>query len=455
MQIHKLLKHSRQHKFATGFTLVELLISSFIGVLIIGAAGYGMMNLLRNNRTATAQIQKRTEFNRATEFISDEMRRADTIDVDPTTAFAAVPSPPANAQPVLALNIPGVTNPAVAGVDSPIIYFVSSPSNGDSSVWNGPRVIYRYGPPLDTNGSFSDGANWAKEPLVDGITADSVTPNCDNGWTASPSSGATGFYACIQPTADDATLGETAKIFAIGKLDDGNYNSENYQASTQVFTRAEAENLDGVNPDETFNAACNFDTGALVCPGGGSRTYTVGDLASSMACTPEGDLWKIYVEAYYLNNSGTEVVLGNNNAGSFSFVTDQEPLFRLKPDKANSPAACSGANAFISSDQPGGIQNHEFVSSADTAQFKQLEDADVIDPSLENSYIDANGNPQLSAKDFFADPGNDLIDPYDNTKINLEDNRYVISFEIGQTNPNVNGGGFDTNDHILSITVTQ
>ena len=207
--------NSNKNKQNSGFTLVELLISSFMGILIIGAAGFGLTHLLRGSRSNTAQVNKRTEFNRATEFISDEMRRADYIDVDPSSALTnAGITTPANTQAVLAINIPGVNDP--------IIYYVSDPASGDASIWNGPRVIYRYGPALNADGTFSTAAWSAPEPLVDGISADAVTTACDAGWTASPSSSAVGFYACILPGTDDpdtasideSQRGETAKIFA-------------------------------------------------------------------------------------------------------------------------------------------------------------------------------------------------------------------------------------------------
>lgn len=480
MQVNKLLKLSRKHKYAAGFTLVELLISAFIGVLVIGAAGYGLMNLLRNNRSSTAQIEKRSEFNRAVDFISDEMRRADTIEVDPTTAFAAVPSPPANAQPVLAINIPGVTNPAVSGVDSPIVYFVSEPSSGDASVWNGPRVIYRFGPPSDANGNFTNGA-WGIEPLVDGISADTVTTSCDTGWTASPSTSAIGFYACILPTTDDNTIGETAKLFAIGKLDDANSNSDNYQASTQVFARAEEENLDGENPDESFNAVCSFSGGALVCPGSNPNdppptlTYDVDRLSDSFACKPDGTKWKVNVTAYFIDpNDGSEqyfdlIDSNGNTTGSNSenvdlattnlaFTTDQNPLFRVTPDTANS-SGCDSANdddVFTSNQQ-----NHNPISSNNPDQFLVLGDADIIPDNLKNSAYEVSDTSdtdkaQKGALAILEE--NNLIDPVENNKVNTGQD-FLVAFEIGQTPPDPTDPddpkrpGYDFQDQMFKINV--
>lgn len=466
MIANKYLKLLRQHKRSSGFTLVELLVSSVIGILVIGAAGYGMMNLLRYSRGNTAQSQKRTEFNRALEFISDEMRQADTIDVDPTTAFGTASgsggaiTPPPNAQPVLSLNIPDLSEP--------VIYFVSSPSSGDASVWNGPRVIYRYGPTIDSNGNLDD-SSWTVEPLVDGISADTVTPSCGS-LTASPSSSPVGFYACIQPIAatddpdtpiNETEKGETAKLFAIGKLDDANSASDNYQADSQVYTRAEEEDLSGVDPDKTYDGRCIFGSGgALICPpgsGGGSRTYSIERVSDSFACKEDGTKWKVKVTAYYIDAGGTEQYFnladGSGNSQnvdlsttSLNFVTDQNPRFRVTPDTSNSPGCSSGDPAVFTS----AIQNQSSVDSSNTNQFKLLEDADIIPAQLKYAAYTTSdpANTQQSALEILNNES--LIDPNQDNKVNTG-NDYLVAFEIGQTDSTK--PGYDFQDQMFLINV--
>lgn len=450
MQIQKLLKYSpkrKKYKSNNGFTLVELLISSVIGVLVIGAAGYGLMNLLRNSRSSTAQIQQRNDLNRAIEFVSDEMKRAETIEVDPSDNLTGVtiPTNGTAADAVLALNIPGIPDNTD---DTPIVYFLSSPPDDD--IWQGPKVIYRYGPPLDEDGNFTNGA-WDLEPLVDGISDDDVTASCDTGWTATPTS-PKGFYACIQPTVEDINVGETAQLFAIGDTGNsyGKDPRDTYQASTKVFARAEEEELEGSNPDETYTAACDFTTGILVCPPGSNipRTYNIENLGSALARNPNGDLWSMVVSIYSYDDSTnppTETLLDSVTVNEFESIdfeveTDLPIIFKVKPDTSNLADSDFGTD----------LQNHDFVSSNDSNQFKLL-DADLIEPALEKSYQKSDGTNQKTAKQVLSD--NNLIDPVQPNKINLKENQHVIAFEVGQTDPN--HPGYDTNDQLLLVTVSE
>ena len=485
MLLHNSLNKLHKNRKNSGFTLVELLISSFMGVIIIGAAGFGLVHLLRGSRSNTAQVNKRTEFNRATEFISDEMRRADTIELDPSTAFADISNPPANAQPVLAINIPGVSRPGVTG-DSPIVYFVSEPASKDTSIWNGPRVIYRYGPPSDENGIFTAGA-WQTEPLVDGISADTVTPACDTGWTASPAANAVGFYACILPTSDSTgamtTKGETAKIFAIGQLDETNYNSDNYQVSTQVYARAEAEDLDGSDPNESYDGFCTLIGGVFTCPPG-NRTYSIDRLSDSFACKPDGTKWKVKVTAYYLDdndldgngnpkekyfqlidsNGNTTTTTSQNvdlETTNLDFTSDKNPLFRVVPDRQNSPG-CTGSGVFSATTQN---QNAIDSTSADATipQFKLLQDADLIPDELKNAAygVTDNNKAQKTVVEILGE--NNLIDSIQNSKVNTGQD-YLVAFEIGQTTkylpddgdpttPLRPNPGYDFQDQIFKVNV--
>ena len=259
----------------------------------------------------------------------------------------------------------------------------------------------------------------------------------------------------------------------IGQLDESNPNSDNYQVSTQVYARAEEEELDGV-AGETYSGSCNLIAGALVCPpttpgGTSSRTYSVTRLSDSFACKPDGTKWKVKVTAYYLdaNDGNTEkyfdLVGGSGTSEnvdlgttSLSFTTEQNPLFRVTPDVAASPG-CNGSDVFSTA-----LQNQSTTDS-NTPQFKLLQDADIIPDELQNeAYIvtDSN-NAQNTALEVLTNGG--LIDSIQTNKVNTG-NDYLVAFEIGQTErylpddddpntPREQNPGYDFQDQIFKINV--
>lgn len=453
-------------KSNSGFTLVELLISSAMGVVIIGAAGYGLMSILRNSSSATAQIQQRNDLNRALEFISDEMKRAVTIEVDPSDNLTGVdiPSNGSADDAVLALNIPGIPG---NNADTPVVYFLSSPADDD--IWQGPKVIYRYGPPLDADGNFTNG-NWGLEPLVDGMSEEDAATNCDNGWTAVPED-PQGFYACVRPTANDAEVAEIARLFAIADSgSSGNYVQNNYQLSNQVFARAEVESLEGDNPDETYAEACDFTAMGFICPpppppggtppggtppGTPSLTYKIDNLGSALARNSDGDLWDMEISVYSLEDDDdniftppietllqTKTVSGSQSV-DFEVETNLPVVFKVKPDDSST----------LDSDFDSSIQNRDYVVSTNTEQFKLL-DADKLGDALERSYEKSDGTFQKTAKEVLRD--NNLTDPKQPDKINLKDNQYVVAFEVGQANQtDPDHPGIDYNDQLLLVTVSE
>ena len=212
---------SNYRQLSAGFTLIELLIAASLTTVVVGAAGFGLVSILGTNKTANAQIQKRKETDRALKFISDEIRHARQIE-DALTADLVTLAPnfdlPSGAQPVLGLAIPKVPER--------VIYYIAPPPA--NSVWLGPRVIYRWGPHFNIQGEYTDANNppaWEREPLVDLIDDTAVTPNCQTGWSPIPSSGASGFFACV----DNAT-GKIAQLYAHGIVNKPFGDSDTYEA---------------------------------------------------------------------------------------------------------------------------------------------------------------------------------------------------------------------------------
>ena len=63
----------------TGFTLVELLLATFMTAFVIGGAGFGLVTMMRLNADNQAKNLRRSELNRAIEYISQDIRMANNI----------------------------------------------------------------------------------------------------------------------------------------------------------------------------------------------------------------------------------------------------------------------------------------------------------------------------------------------------------------------------------------
>jgi len=225
-EFYKLLKKNQSNSNA-GFTLTELLVGLFVSIFVVGALGFGLMQLLRTTRVETSKVEVRGETSRALDFISDEVRRARTIETDATNAgtdFSSI----TNETVVLALDIPEISDAATAGVTGRVVYYLKSTNLGN---WQGPQVLYRWGPPLDANGDYTAGA-WQEEALIDGIDDTNIAADPCLGDTLAPALGtASGFHACINGGNNTAQLYLTGETKIAGGTD-------TYTANTKVVARA-------------------------------------------------------------------------------------------------------------------------------------------------------------------------------------------------------------------------
>jgi prepilin-type N-terminal cleavage/methylation domain-containing protein len=206
----------------TGFTLVELLVALAITGIVIGLTGSGLYALMKADRRSQIETTARLELERSLAFMTDEIKMSQQIVTDNT--FAATntigfnpASGSSRIQPILIL-YPAPTS----GLTKPIVYYLADPPN--SSVWLGPRVIYRWGPTLLQNGNYSDGngndltglpigspVEYYNEVLVDGISAvaaaEAAIP-CENSYgNAAPVvANRLGFYACVSPDKKSVKL---------------------------------------------------------------------------------------------------------------------------------------------------------------------------------------------------------------------------------------------------------
>ena len=270
-EFHKLLKKTKSN---SGFTLTELLVGLFMSIFVVGALGFGLMQILGTTKSETSRVAVRNETSRALDFISDEVRRASTIE---TNAANANGFDAAGKTVVFALDIPEVNGDSdpdndnnLFGVDNDlateerVVYFLQGATNSN---WKGPLVLYRYGPPLDANGNYTDAA-WGLEALIDGIDDTATADPCVAGDTLSPAT-ARGFHACING-------GNTAQLYLTGGTDTASGGTDTYTADTKVFARA---NDAPANRVDTFT----------------SYTVSFRTLGATYNCTPgaSGSTWKM------------------------------------------------------------------------------------------------------------------------------------------------------------------
>jgi hypothetical protein len=205
-------------KQLTGFTLTELLIASVMAFFVVSAAGFAILVMTRESLTNQVSGDIQFNLNRAMDFITDEVKSASKVYITEPDF-----TPPDDAQVIL-----GLDNPQLS---QPIIYYIKPKISSD--VWLGPNIIYRWGPRIDSTGTY-DLSEWKSDALVDGIASTSyyddngtnialsgvdeqgrkcpaggTSDDVASGWTAIPNPGvsdptttylgeATGFFVCVK-----------------------------------------------------------------------------------------------------------------------------------------------------------------------------------------------------------------------------------------------------------------
>lgn len=66
-------------KTSNGFTLIELLVAMSITMIVVSLSGFGLVTIMSANNKGEADTQRRTNLNRALDFISDEVRTASIV----------------------------------------------------------------------------------------------------------------------------------------------------------------------------------------------------------------------------------------------------------------------------------------------------------------------------------------------------------------------------------------
>ena len=238
---------------------------------------------------AEAKSARQLEINRATDFVTEEIRKAKYINTDGTTVVDGTTTDIVDllnnqgfdltklgnyGDLTLYLEVPAVNSPPLtcpqggpnAGSPPP------SPSDFDqviydirasSSEWLAPRTVMRYGRIHDFNSSFNPcDSPVASDPIADALSDDgTITPNCSGTLT-----GGAGFYTCgedsqtrliFQSTLVDSTIEEVSSNVTSRVQSFGNSTSINVDCANENNLRA----LNNTNP--TYIEFANQSTNTM------------------------------------------------------------------------------------------------------------------------------------------------------------------------------------------------
>jgi hypothetical protein len=248
----------RNRRSDSGFTMTDMLVASVITSVVVASGGVGVASMMDASTTSNAKSERRVEINHSLDFISSEIKVASQIDENghsKTDAEISSNFTPSSEQ-VDTTTVSKALVLTLPGLDTPVVYYSAQPVSGK---WSGPRVVYRWGPALNSDGTYeaSDSSTWKHEALIDKIDNSGATPACGSGWTAN---GSSGFYACVDPN------GKVAQINQIGQIKKLMGQTEAYGMSLQAGTKGTT--VDAMRSNITGGAS----VAALPSPSGTSSS---------------------------------------------------------------------------------------------------------------------------------------------------------------------------------------
>lgn len=156
-----------------GFTIVELVVAVFIGMMTATVAGQLLISHLKSSEKAEAIQRQRTNWSRATAFIEAEIALSEQLIQSQNNVVI-----PANC-PIKSDATPSEFRFAIdLRRDLPLVIYAIKPSG---STWLPDNTLWRCGPGINRDGSYNKSLNWS--PLLDGLDSQAI----DGGFTASPS----------------------------------------------------------------------------------------------------------------------------------------------------------------------------------------------------------------------------------------------------------------------------
>jgi hypothetical protein len=218
---------TRKSSTSAGLTLIELLVATVLTAVVILIVGDGLISALNASKVAEARTARRTELNRAFDFMTNEIRMAQSINrtnslsVNGTVTVEDVVNNAGLTRSQLGdygtialyLEIPiDVPAPAKCPANGPnadqppptpsdrdrVVYDIRPSSQG----WLSPRSITRYGRVPQSSGVINPCSSpVGSDTLVDAISTDVDNVNRDAAIRNCPApsilTGAEGFMACV------------------------------------------------------------------------------------------------------------------------------------------------------------------------------------------------------------------------------------------------------------------
>ena len=156
-----------------GFTLTELLVAAFIGMLTATVAGQTLVSHLQSSEKAEAMERQRNDWSRTTSFIEAEIALSERLLKDSSNVL--IPS----GCPINTNSTPSEFRFAIdMRRDLPLVIYAVKASTSD---WLPNNTLWRCGPGLNANGSYNNSLAWS--PLLDGLDGESA----DGGFSATTS----------------------------------------------------------------------------------------------------------------------------------------------------------------------------------------------------------------------------------------------------------------------------
>ena len=466
-QLYQLLRIKKNN---SGFTLFELLIGLIMSIFVTGALGFGLYQILRTTSTESSKISARNEATRAIEFISDEIRRARSIESNANNARdnGGGAFDTTGKTVVLALDIPEINDGDTLDTDNDdttserIVYYLESSSGTN---WQGPQVLYRWGPPLNANGEYTQNG-WQEEALIDGIDDTAITTNpCDAGDSLNPplANNPAGFYACISGTNN------AAQIFLTGGIDTTTGDDTNYTADTKAVARAKDVTVD--SEEEAEDTPTNFKTLKVdyTC------SYQVLETASTRVSNIQNNPWTVQFTFNSGANTTTWTHEPNRQAQPIDVSANNNLEIEIAPiNGSNCISSSDSRNYTIKLTDSGGSEPNYWQSFNGNNDGGTYNDPDVkgdgtvlvlkkdsllegdLNRSGYNYAGDANSlGIQTSLGQFLVDQGYaEYLNGSDGTGgyriIGLGNDQRIFAFEIGHTDQSE--PGFDVQDAILIVT---